>query len=108
MASAASFHGSSRDFVCFCVILHIERLHMSHSCDTFVVGAGDTSAASLVPDIFKASEATKARPLAAKLEILLDLMFRKICHDPTDPGNTDWSTDRVMKVLKKQDKDLGN
>lgn len=73
-----------------------------------VVAAGDTSAASLVPDIFKATDAAKARPLAAKLEILLDLMFRRICYDPTDPANTEWSTDRVMRVLKKQDKDLGN
>lgn len=87
---------------------YVERLRTSHSCDRCLPCAGDTSAASLVPDIFKATEASKARPLAAKLEILLDLMFRKICYDPTDPGSTDWSTDRVMKVLKKQDKDLGN
>eukprot|EP00892_Ulva_mutabilis_P009697 jgi/Ulvmu1/709/UM010_0081.1 len=70
--------------------------------------SGDTSAATFVPDIFKATEAAKARPLAAKLEILLDLMFRKICYDAADPSNTDWTTDRVTRVLKKQDKDLGN
>ena len=72
------------------------------------LGSGDTSAASVVPDIFKATEAGKARPLAAKLDVLLDLMFRKICYDPSDPSNTEWTTDRVSRVLKKQDKDLGN
>ena len=44
----------------------------------------------------------------AKLDVLLDYMFRKIVYDPTDPGSTDWSSERVLRTLKKQDKDLGN
>jgi hypothetical protein len=61
-----------------------------------------------VPDIFKNTDACKNRPLVAKLHMLLDYMFRKICYDPADPTSTDWSSERVLRTLKKQDKDLGN
>lgn len=66
-----------------------------------------------MPDLFKVQEAggpwaARSRPLAAKLEVLLDLLFRKIVYDPSQPGSTDWTTDSVLRTLRKQDKDLGN
>jgi hypothetical protein len=48
----------------------------------------------------------KTRPLYAKLELMLDLIFRRIHYDPAD-NSTPFSHDAVLKMLKKVDKDLG-
>ena len=41
-----------------------------------------------------------------KLELLLDLMFRRLFYDPAQP-ESQFSTDGVLKIVKKIDKDLG-
>lgn len=51
--------------------------------------------------------ASRARPLVAKLDLLLELLFRRIVHDPSDASG-EWSADRVLRTLKKQDHDLGS
>jgi hypothetical protein len=74
--------------------------------------AGDTSAAATVPELFKPRDAgmlgAKARPLAAKIELLLDLIARRVVYDAADGAAADWSQERVLRVLKKQDHDLGS
>jgi hypothetical protein len=77
------------------------------------MSAGDSSAASTVPELFKNREpsgflGTKSRPLVAKLDILLDLLFRRILHDQADVSSSEWTAEKVIRVLKKQDHDLGN
>jgi hypothetical protein len=50
----------------------------------------------------------RERPLVSKLELLVELLFRRVVYDPVDPNNTDWSADRVLRTLKKQDHDMGS
>lgn len=62
-------------------------------------------------DIFRNREsaelgAEKHRPLYAKLEGLLDLVFRRLYYDPSQP-EADFSHDAVLRMIKKIDKDLG-
>eukprot|EP00803_Ostreobium_quekettii_P006066 evm.model.scf_440.5 EVM.evm.TU.scf_440.5 scf_440:34312-38159(-) len=62
-------------------------------------------------DIFKTRAsaelgAEKHRPLYAKLEGLLDLMFRRLYYDPSQPG-ADFSHDALLRMVKKVDKDMG-
>ncbi|KAK9816567.1 hypothetical protein WJX72_002063 [[Myrmecia] bisecta] len=64
------------------------------------------------PDIFKARDsarlgATKSRPLYAKLEVLLELIFRRLSFNPAQP-NEPYSLDAVIRILKKADKDMGS
>ena len=66
-----------------------------------------------MPELFKNPEpegflGPKPRPLAAKLELFLDLLCRRICFDPSEPGCTEWSAERCLRTLKKQDHDMGN
>ena len=56
-----------------------------------------TSCLTLVPS---------PRPLYAKLELLLDLMFRRLFYDPSQP-EVAFSYDGLLKLIKKIDKDLG-
>jgi hypothetical protein len=75
--------------------------------------AGDTTASSTVPTIFQNLEpgsfvVPRERPLVSKLELLVELLFRRVVYDPVDPNNTDWSADRVLRTLKKQDHDMGS
>ena len=70
---------------------------------------GGTSAASM--DLFRTRDSAgyatpKSRPLYAKLELLLDLIFRRLFWDPAQP-EVPFSYDGLLKVLKKLDKDLG-
>lgn len=51
--------------------------------------------------------APKTRPLAAKLDMLLDFIVRRIIWDPLVPTNTSYNMDQAIRTLKKQDKDLG-
>ena len=75
--------------------------------------AGDTSAAVAVPDLFKNREpggilAPKSRPLVAKLELLLELLARRVVFDASEGAGADWTQERVVRTLKKQDHDLGS
>lgn len=72
---------------------------------------GDMVSSSHHADIFKAREsagfdAPKNRPLYVKLELLLDLIFRRIYYDPTNP-DLPFNYDGLLKLIKKMDKDLG-
>lgn len=65
-----------------------------------------------MPELFKNRDGgmlgAKSRPLVAKLVLLLDLLCRRIVYDPADGAAADWTPDRVVRVLKKQDHDFGN
>jgi len=50
----------------------------------------------------------KTRPLAEKVEALLDMMFRRLYYDPSNPATlTDYSYDACITLMKKIDKSLG-
>jgi hypothetical protein len=51
-------------------------------------------------------DAPKSRPLYAKLELLLDLIFRRLYMDPAQP-DLPFNYDGLLKLIKKVDKDLG-
>ncbi|KAG1678758.1 hypothetical protein FOA52_012798 [Chlamydomonas sp. UWO 241] len=51
-------------------------------------------------------DAPKSRPLYAKLELLLDLIFRRLYMDPSQP-DLPFNYDGLLKLIKKVDKDLG-
>jgi hypothetical protein len=64
-----------------------------------------------LPDIFRPRAsarfgAPKPRPLYAKLELLLELTFRRLYWDPAQPGSA-FSHDALLRLLKKVDKELG-
>ena len=50
--------------------------------------------------------APKARPLHTKIELLLDLIFRRLFWDPAQPEIA-FSYDGLLRMLKKIDKDMG-
>ncbi|XRB15637.1 flagellar associated protein [Pseudoscourfieldia marina] len=50
--------------------------------------------------------APKTRPLKGKVEALLDLMFMRLAFNADDP-NYEYSDAYLLKLLRKQDKDLG-
>jgi hypothetical protein len=67
--------------------------------------------ASRDPSLFRTREsagfsAPKSRPLYAKLELLLDLMFRRLFYDPSQ-AEIAFSYDGLLKLIKKIDKDMG-
>ena len=68
-------------------------------------GSSDPSA-SLLKTRSNAAGAD-SRPLYATLEVLLDLMFRQLLFDPSMP-NAEFSLEACLKLIKKQDKDMGN
>ncbi len=47
-----------------------------------------------------------SRPLYAKLDVLLDLMFRRLYWDPSQPESV-YSTEALVRQLKKIDKEMG-
>lgn len=62
-------------------------------------------------DIFRPREsagfdAPRNRPLYVKLEMLLDLIFRRLYWDPTNV-DIPFNYDGLLKLIKKIDKDLG-
>lgn len=64
-----------------------------------------------MPDIFRPRPsarlgAPKARPLHAKLEQLLDLMFRRLYWDPAQPEHA-FDPEALLRMIRKIDKDLG-
>eukprot|EP00191_Tetraselmis_sp_GSL018_P024515 CAMPEP_0177627972 /NCGR_PEP_ID=MMETSP0419_2-20121207/31498_1 /TAXON_ID=582737 /ORGANISM="Tetraselmis sp., Strain GSL018" /LENGTH=1910 /DNA_ID=CAMNT_0019129181 /DNA_START=17 /DNA_END=5750 /DNA_ORIENTATION=+ len=50
---------------------------------------------------------TKTRPLYAKVELLLDLMFRRLYYDPSQP-DLPYSKEALLKYIRKIDKDMGS
>jgi hypothetical protein len=50
--------------------------------------------------------APKPRPLYPKLELLLDLLYRRLYFDPSQP-DTGFSLDALLRAIRKIDKDLG-
>jgi hypothetical protein len=72
---------------------------------------GPGAASGTLPDIFRPRPsarfgAPKPRPLYAKLEMLLELLMRRLFWDPAQPESV-FSVDGLMKIIKKIDKDLG-
>ncbi len=73
-------------------------------------------AASSVPlatryEVFRTRESAgltgvKVRPLYTKLELLLDLLFRRLFWDPAQPEIA-FSYDGLLKLIKKIDKEMG-
>lgn len=69
------------------------------------------TAGGALPDIFRPRAsarfgAPKPRPLYPKLELLLDLTFRRLYWDPAQPGSA-FSHEALLRMLRKVDKDLG-
>ncbi|PNH02617.1 hypothetical protein TSOC_011368, partial [Tetrabaena socialis] len=51
-------------------------------------------------------QAAKSRPLYVKVEMFLDLIFRRLFWDPSQP-EIPFNYDGLLKLIKKIDKDLG-
>lgn len=71
---------------------------------------GGTGSSS-VPAIFRTRPsarfgAPKPRPLYAKLELLLDLTYRRLYWDPSQPESV-FSLDALLRTIRKIDKELG-
>jgi hypothetical protein len=65
----------------------------------------------VVPEIFKTRDSAgfstvKHRPLYAKLELLLDLIFRRLFYDPAQP-ELQFNYEGLLRLIKKIDKDMG-
>lgn len=58
------------------------------------------------PRLSAGFSAPKSRPLYAKLELLLDLLFRRLYFDPSQP-DMPFTYDGLLKFIKKMDKDMG-
>lgn len=76
-----------------------------------VVQAAAAAAGGNLPDIFRPRPsarfgAPKPRPLYAKLDLLLDLIFRRLHWDPAQP-EVPFSYEGLQRMIKKIDKDLG-
>ena len=72
-------------------------------------GGGNPSSGAI--DVFRHRDSTgfaapKTRPLYARLELLLDLIFRRLFWDPTQ-ADMPFNYDSLLKLIKKIDKDLG-
>lgn len=82
--------------------------------DSETAGAAAAPAVTItsnLPEIFRPRMsarfgAPKPRPLYAKLELLLDLIFRRLYWDPEEPDSV-FSYDGLLRMVKKIDKDLG-
>lgn len=73
--------------------------------------AASGGANSSLPEIFRSRPsarfgAPKPRPLYAKLDLLLDLVFRRLHWDPAQP-EVAFSYDGLQRMIKKVDKELG-
>lgn len=73
--------------------------------------AGPAPAFGNLPEIFRPRlsarfGAPKPRPLYAKVDLLLDLIFRRLHWDPAQP-EVAFSYDGLLRMIKKVDKDLG-
>ncbi|KAL6756926.1 hypothetical protein V8C86DRAFT_2637564 [Haematococcus lacustris] len=82
----------------------MDKERLEGSADKSEGGAGNS-------DIFRPRdsagfETPKTRPLYVKLEMLLDLLFRRLYVDPSNP-EAPFNYDGLLKLVKKLDKDLG-
>ena len=74
-------------------------------------GGGGGGGGGSLPPIFRTRPsarfgAPKPRPLYAKLELLLDLAFRRLYFDPSD-ARAEFSADALLKAVRRADKELG-
>ena len=69
--------------------------------------ANSATPADQMPDILKSRPADLTRPLYAGLDVLLNLMFRRLAYDPAQP-NAAFSSDSCLRAMKRQDKDMGS
>lgn len=57
---------------------------------------------------YRPAESNAARPLYMKLEVLLDLMFRRLAYSAGDPSTiADFTVEALLKKIRKQDHELG-
>ena len=70
------------------------------------LGGRRASVLATMPSLPLANDLSGSRPLYAKLELLLDLIFRRLYHNNTQ-SMQDYSLDAVLRLLKKKDKDMG-
>lgn len=60
-----------------------------------------------MPEILKIRPVDTTRPLYAGLDVMLNLMFRRLAYDPTQPNAT-FTPDACLRAMKRQDKDMGS
>lgn len=60
-----------------------------------------------MPDILKSRPIDMTRPLYAGLDVMLNLMFRRLAYDSTQP-NAAFTSDACLRAMKRQDKDMGS
>ena len=60
-----------------------------------------------LPEILKPRPMDTMRPLYAGLDVMLNLMFRRLAYDPAQP-NAPFSYDACLRVMKRQDKEMGS
>lgn len=60
-----------------------------------------------LPEILKPRPMDTTRPLYAGLDVMLNLLFRRLAYDPAQP-NAPFSYDACMRVMKRQDKEMGS
>lgn len=73
--------------------------------------AAPAAAPSSLPAIFRTRPsarfgAPKPRPLYAKAELLLNLMYQRLYWDPTQPESS-FSVDALLRAVRKTDKEMG-
>ena len=71
------------------------------------VAAGSADPSASLLKTRSSAAGADSRPLYATLEVLLDLMFRQLLFDPSMP-NAEFSLEACLKLIRKQDKDMGN
>ncbi|DBA90981.1 TPA: hypothetical protein ACH3X2_004190 [Trebouxia sp. C0005] len=60
-----------------------------------------------LPEILKPRPMDTMRPLYAGLDVMLNLLFRRLAYDPSQP-NAPFSYDACLRVMKRQDKEMGS
>ncbi|KXZ56071.1 hypothetical protein GPECTOR_2g953 [Gonium pectorale] len=91
-----------------------ERMEGGSALDSKGAGGDDGSGGAPVSsslDIFRPRASAgyntpKTRPLYVKVEMFLDLLFRRLYWDPSQP-EVPFNYDGLLKLIKKIDKDLG-
>lgn len=60
-----------------------------------------------LPEILKPRPMDTTRPLYAGLDVMLNLLFRRLAYDPAQPS-AHFSYDACLRVMKRQDKEMGS
>ncbi|DBA81483.1 TPA: hypothetical protein ACH3X1_007263 [Trebouxia sp. C0004] len=60
-----------------------------------------------LPEILKPRPMDTMRPLYAGLDVMLNLLFRRLAYDPSQP-NAPFTYDACLRVMKRQDKEMGS